>query len=79
MSVIDKMHVLLYNENYHFSVSFFFRDKMNFFPGQEELDEIQMRLDDDLENLKEERTRQSRLAATVTDEMYKDSQVSQMD
>ncbi|XP_028401708.1 DNA repair protein complementing XP-G cells homolog isoform X2 [Dendronephthya gigantea] len=48
----------------------------NEFEGKtyEELGEIQMRLDEDLENLKEEKTRQSRLAATVTDEMYKDSQ-----
>ena len=35
-----------------------------------------MKLDEDLDNLKEERSRQTRLAATVTDEMYKDSQVS---
>lgn len=34
-----------------------------------------MKLDEDLDNLKEERSRQTRLAATVTDEMYKDSQV----
>jgi hypothetical protein len=37
---------------------------------------MQMKLDEDLDNLKEERSRQTRLAATVTDEMYKDSQVS---
>lgn len=37
-----------------------------------------MKLDEDLDNLKEERSRQTRLAATVTDEMYKDSQVSFM-
>lgn len=35
-----------------------------------------MKLDEDLDNLREERSRQTRLAATVTDEMYKDSQVS---
>jgi hypothetical protein len=35
-----------------------------------------MKLDEDLDSLKEERSRQTRLAATVTDEMYKDSQVS---
>ena len=34
-----------------------------------------MKLEEDLDNLKEERSRQTRLAATVTDEMYKDSQV----
>ncbi|CAB3998899.1 DNA repair complementing XP-G cells homolog [Paramuricea clavata] len=40
----------------------------------EELGEMQMKLDEDLDSLKEERSRQTRLAATVTDEMYKDSQ-----
>lgn len=38
---------------------------------------MKARLDEDLDNLKEERSRQNRLAATVSDEMYKDSQVRQ--